>query len=110
MEVTAGSPEALIVSEFRVDGNPRAVLHPPAFFPRSLNIRTRLSYVSAAKEEEQKYENARKTGRAIGIERDRRGALFKTVLSCSSKTARTPPLLIPPLLLRRRQLAPLLFN
>lgn len=59
-----GSPEALIVSEFRVDGNPRAVLHPPAFLPRSLNIRTRLSYVTAAKEEEQKYENAWKTGRA----------------------------------------------
>jgi len=33
MEVTAGSPEALIVSEFRVDGNPRAVLHPPGLSP-----------------------------------------------------------------------------
>lgn len=64
-EEEEGSPEALIVSEFRVDGNPRAVLHPPAFLPRSLNIRTRLSYVTAAKEEEQKYENARKTGQAI---------------------------------------------
>jgi len=60
-----GSPEALIVSEFRVDGNPRAVLHPPAFFPRSLNIRTRLSYV------EQKYENARKTGQVIARETER---------------------------------------
>lgn len=95
-EVAAGSPEALIVSEFRVDGNPRAVLHPPAFLPRSLNIRTRLSYVTAAKEEEQKYENARKnTGKkAIDSMRKRgreekrgkalkvvsRGALFKTVL------------------------------
>jgi len=40
------------------------VLHPPTFLPRSLNIRTHLSYVTAAKEEEQKYENARKTGQA----------------------------------------------
>ncbi|TGZ48881.1 hypothetical protein DBV15_08300 [Temnothorax longispinosus] len=64
-EEEEGSSEALIVSEFRVDGNPRAVLHPPAFLPQSLNIRTRLSYVTAAKEEEQKYENARKTGQAI---------------------------------------------
>lgn len=71
-EKKEGSPEALIVSEFRVDGNPRAVLHPPAFLPRSLNIRTRLSYVTAAKEEEQKYENARKTGQAIAREREGR--------------------------------------
>lgn len=70
-EVAAGSPEALIVSEFRVDGNPRAVLHPPAFLPRSLNIRTRLSYVTAAKEEEQKYENARKNTRKKTIGGDR---------------------------------------
>lgn len=66
-----GSPEALIVSEFRVDGNPRAVLHPPAFLPRSLNICTRLSYVTVVKEEEQKYENAKKTGQAIARERKR---------------------------------------
>lgn len=70
-EKKEGSPEALIVSEFRVDGNPQAVLHPPAFLPRSLNIRTRLSYVTAAKEEEQKYENARKTRQAIARERER---------------------------------------
>lgn len=72
-EKKEGSPEALIVSEFRVDGNPQAVLHPPAFLPRSLNIRTRLSYVTAAKEEEQKYENARKTRQAIARERERGG-------------------------------------
>lgn len=100
-----GSPEALIVSEFRVDGNPRAVLHPPAFLPRSLNICTRLSYVTVVKEEEQKYENAKKTGQAIARERERErkrnrgGTLFKTVLG-SFKTDRTPPLLIPPLSLR----------
>jgi len=102
-----GFPEALIVSEFRVDGNPRAVLHPPAFFPRSLNIRTRLSYVTAAKEEEQKYENARKMGQVIARERERErkrernkgDTLFKTVLG-SFKTDRTPPLLIPPHSLR----------
>lgn len=65
-EEEEGFPEALIVSEFQVDGNPRAVLHPPVFLPQSLNICTRLSYVTAAKEEEQKYENARKMGQAIG--------------------------------------------
>lgn len=114
----AGSPEALIVSEFRVDGNPRAVLHPPAFLPRSLNIRTRLSYVAAAKEEEQKYENARRTGKAIAIEKERvrqeveEGEGDVRALKrfpCSSETDRTAPLLSP-LSLRRRQLARLLFN
>jgi hypothetical protein len=75
--VAAGSPEALIVSEFRVDGNPpspRAVLHPPAFLPRCLDIHTyiRLSYVTAANEEEQKYENAtRRTGGGRSTETER---------------------------------------
>lgn len=100
--MAAGSPEALIVSEFRVDGNPRAVLHPPAFLPRSLNIRTRLSYVTAAKEEEQKYENATKTGKAIDRKREAEGDVssLKRFLR-SSETDRTLPLLILPLLLRR---------
>jgi len=62
---------------------PRAVLHPPAFLPRCLNIHTyiRLSYVTAANEEEQKYENATRTGRAIDGNGEAEGGMrcFKTI-------------------------------